>query len=104
MSVKDVLATLRPLAVATPITRANVNELLDKGQIEVHMLSGKWWAIRRNGATLTWKRDAGRIRIPYKYGLKGYGQITEIDFSDRAIAPQSLDPMYFRVKPAPELR
>lgn len=32
---------------------------------------------RRNGATQTWKRDPGRFRVPVKYGLYGYGAITD---------------------------
>ena len=32
---------------------------------------------RRNGATQTWKRDPERFRVPVKYGLRGYGALTE---------------------------
>lgn len=62
------------------ITRANVDTMLDDGAIECAMNSGRWWKIRRNGKTRTWKRDAARIAIPYKYGMYGYGTITETDF------------------------
>ena len=32
---------------------------------------------RRNGRTKTWKRDASRFRVPIKFGLYHYGEITE---------------------------
>jgi len=57
------------------ITRKNVDKLLDDGKIFVALNNGRWWRIRRNGATKLWKRDASRIRIPFKYGLYGYGAI-----------------------------
>lgn len=66
----------------TTITRANVDELLDARRIEVRMNHGRWWAIRRNGATRKWKRDPARIYIPFKVGFKGYGTITELDFDE----------------------
>ena len=65
------------------ITRDNVDSLLDAGQIEIAMRNGRWWRIRRNGKTQTWKRDANRIRIPFKMGLYGHGAITEADFEER---------------------
>lgn len=63
------------------ITRDNIDALLDSGQLEVQMSSGRWWQIRRNGATKRWKRDARRIYIPFKAGIHTYGAITESDFN-----------------------
>jgi hypothetical protein len=34
----------------------------------------KW---RRNGQTQTWKRDTTRFRVPVKFGLYRYDQITQ---------------------------
>ncbi len=64
------------------ITRCNVDALLNAHALQIAMRNGKWWQIRRNGITITWKRagNAHRIRIPYKFGLYGYGAITEADF------------------------
>lgn len=62
------------------ITRHNIDQLLDAGQIEVAIKTGKWWRIRRNGKTQTRKKDAERIRIPFKAGMYLYGVITESDF------------------------
>lgn len=36
-------------------------------------------AWRRNGSTQTWKRDPGRFRIPVKYGIRTYGNLTDGD-------------------------
>lgn len=69
------------MAEHNAITRDNIDALLDAGSIECAMRSGKWWTIRRNGATKRWKRDANRIRIPFKMGLYGYGAIDESDFA-----------------------
>jgi hypothetical protein len=49
---------------------------LDAGELEVEMSNGRWWTIRRNGMTKTWKRDPKRYEIPVKAGLKSYGTIT----------------------------
>ena len=56
-----------------------LNEAIDAGRVWTAMSHGKYWRVRRNGATQTWKRDPNRFRIPVKFGLKGYGQITESD-------------------------
>lgn len=34
---------------------------------------------RVNGKVQTWKRDAGRVRVPVKYGLYAYDAVTELD-------------------------
>jgi hypothetical protein len=77
----------------TPITRDNIDTLLDTCSIEVAMTSGRWWRIRRNGATRRWRRTPDRIRIPIKYGYFGYGAITSQSFRPDG----TLDPAYFRV-------
>lgn len=64
------------------VTRANVETLLDRGELYAGMRNGAWWKLRRNGATKTWKRDATRVRIPIKAGLKSTSAITETDFHD----------------------
>lgn len=62
------------------ITRSNIDKLLDEHKLYVACHNGRWYAARRNGATRKWKRDASRIKVPFKYGFKGYGSINEIDF------------------------
>lgn len=77
----------------TPITRANIDALLDAGAIEAAMTSGRWWRIRRNGATRRWKRDADRIRVPIKCGFRTCGAIVEHDF----LVDGTLDTDHYRV-------
>lgn len=95
-------------AVRPCITRADVEAILDAGRIEVAVGNGKWWSIRRNGQTKTWKSQPGRIRIPYKYGFRGYGAITTWDFINTDGSRQNdvvrdetarLDPTQYRIKP-----
>lgn len=66
--------------MSVAITRQNIDKMLDAGELYAAMNSGRWHKLRRNGATKTWKRDVTRIRVPFKYGLYGYGAITESDF------------------------
>jgi hypothetical protein len=68
------------------MSREQIERHLDAGELEVEMSNGRWWAIRRNGMTKTWKRDPQRYEIPVKAGLKSYG----------TIMPSTLP--YFRVK------
>jgi hypothetical protein len=80
----------------TQITRANVDQLIDARKIQVAMNNGRWWTIRRNGATKRWKRDAKRIYIPYKAGMYVYGAIRETDF----LPGGELNSGAYRVEPA----
>jgi len=77
-----------------PITRENIDSLLNSGKIEIAMQNGNWWRIRRNGATKHWKRDATRIYVPFKAGLYMYGNVSESDFNHDGNA---LNPNFFRV-------
>jgi hypothetical protein len=59
----------------TKLTRHNIDSLLDSGRLEVGMRNGRWWKLRRNGATKTWKTDPERIRVPVKAGMYTYDVI-----------------------------
>lgn len=41
------------------------------------VVGGKCKRWRRNGATQTWKRSPERFRLPVKFGLYQYDQVTE---------------------------
>lgn len=45
---------------------------------ENHERGGKVYTWRRNGKTQTWVTRPDEFRIPVKYGLRNYGQITEL--------------------------
>jgi len=82
--------------MSTPITRENIDNLLDSGRIEIAMRNGNWWKIRRNGATKHWKREATRIYVPFKHGIYGYGNVAESDFCHGPDG-NALNPIHFRV-------
>jgi hypothetical protein len=42
--------------------------------------------VRRNGQTQVWKRDADKFRVPVKYGLREYSEITEQNAGDWHVA------------------
>lgn len=44
---------------------------------EEHEPGGKIYEWCRNGRTQTWRTRPDNFRIPVKYGLRSYGQITE---------------------------
>lgn len=66
-------------------TLAQIEKLLDSGNLEAEMNNGRYWTIRRNGATKTWKRDAARFRIPIKAGLRACGSIETLDIASLGI-------------------
>lgn len=44
------------------------------------------YRVRRNGRTQTWKTRPADFRIPVVHGLRGYGQITELDSASWHVA------------------
>jgi hypothetical protein len=54
-----------------------VERALDMGHLWALMRSGRYWKLRRNGKTQTWKRDPSRFRILVKFGFSGGGEITQ---------------------------
>ena len=78
------------------LTPDNVDELLDGGRLEVAMAYGRWWRLRRNGATRRWKRDPRRVRVPVKAGLYVYDVI--------AMYPRDLGPRGGHLLDSPYLR
>jgi hypothetical protein len=49
---------------------------------ENHEPGAKVFRWRRNGATQTWKTRPSEFRVPVKYGIRSYGNITEVNASD----------------------
>lgn len=60
-----------------PTTRQELETALDARRLYAQVPSGRWWLMRRNGVTKTWKCDPNRFQIGYKMGLKIYGQVTD---------------------------
>jgi len=57
-------------------TQATIEDALNRGMIETEMCNGKWWKLRRNGATKVWKSRPGHFRVPVKAGLRSCAYIT----------------------------
>jgi len=59
-----------------PANLADIEHALDNGALYGAAGNGRFWLLRRNGKTQTWKRDKTRFRVPAKMGLKDCCQIT----------------------------
>jgi hypothetical protein len=57
--------------------RDAIETALAAGHLWALVGNGRYWRLRRNGATKTWKRNPAKFRIPVKAGLKTYGEVTE---------------------------
>jgi hypothetical protein len=70
----------------TPVTHPHWFRLATRSDIdnldihEFYTSNGDRW--RRNGKVQTWKRDPNRFRLPVKYGLKDYDEITQWDLGE----------------------
>jgi hypothetical protein len=53
-----------------------IEEALDHGRLWAAMRNNRWWKLRRNGRTQTWKTRPSEFRIPVKAGLKSYADVT----------------------------
>lgn len=49
---------------------AELETALDRGSVQLLGNNGRWYDIRRNGATKTWKRRPGLAEIPCKVGFR----------------------------------
>jgi hypothetical protein len=61
------------------MTRAEIETALDQGRLEILVGPDRWWRVRRNGRTQTWKTRPGEFRIPIKAGLRVYAAITDLN-------------------------
>lgn len=60
-------------------TREQIEAALDSGSLQTLMNHGKWWSLRRNGKTRTWKTRPDDFHIPVKFGLRGYGIVDNMN-------------------------
>jgi hypothetical protein len=51
-------------------TRLAIEGALERKQLWVAMTNGRYWAVRRNGATKLWKTRPDNFSIPVKAGLR----------------------------------
>jgi hypothetical protein len=54
-----------------------VEAALASGHLWARMSHGRYWQVRRNGQTKTWKTYPGRFSIPVKGGLRSCAYVTD---------------------------
>ena len=59
------------------MTRIAIEDALGRGDLWAAMRNGRYWKLRRNGATQLWKTRPNDFRIPVKCGFKTCTRITE---------------------------
>lgn len=72
--------------------RQEIETALAAGNLWAAMRNGRYWKLRRNGATQTWKRDPSRFSIPVKAGLRSCTRITETDIGSDNFLISETDP------------
>lgn len=77
-------------------TRAEIEYALDARCLWAKMNNGNFWQVRRNGKTVTWKRDPDRFRIPIKLGLRNYGQIDQDNLQSEELVISNTQPAKWR--------
>ncbi len=61
----------------TNVDRYSIETALAAGHVWAAMRNGRYWRLRRNGATKLWKTRPADFRIPIKAGIKSYGYIDQ---------------------------
>lgn len=77
-------------------TRQEIERALDSSQLWVAINNGSYWVARRNGATRLWVKSPWRFRIPFKYGLRGYGQIDQDNLQSTEMVISATKPANWR--------
>lgn len=75
----DALPGMTPLGIKPQphVSLQFIENSLYNGELWAAMYSrGRFWKLRRNGKTQTWKTRAGEYRIPVKAGLRACGAVT----------------------------
>ena len=57
---------------------AEIEDALDMGSLWIQVAGARYWKVRRNGATRTWKKPIAGWRVPVKFGFR---YCTQIDAS-----------------------
>ena len=68
----------------TKPSKTEIETALAKGNLYAAMRNGRFWVLRRNGATQTWKTRPMDFSIPVKCGLKSCARLTDTDSVTRA--------------------
>lgn len=60
------------------MTRDIIEKALAESRLWAAMRNGRWWVLRRSGATKMWKRKPGSFEIPVRCGLRSCVRITNV--------------------------
>ena len=60
------------------MTRQQFETALDAGKLEVQLTNGRWYRVRRNGKTKTWKTRPGEFETPIKWCLRNCGRVSDM--------------------------
>ena len=67
----------------TPVSITEMIAHCDKhSHIWLRTRNGDARQVKVNGKVRTWKRNAGRVEVPFKYGLYEYGKLQASDITD----------------------
>ncbi len=69
------------------LTRENTEHLLATYRLQIMGRGGRWYDVRRNGATQRWKRQPLRASIPCKVG---FYECFRIEFNERGETYETL--------------
>ncbi len=72
-----------------------IEAALKAGNLWAQMSNGRYWRVRRNGKTQTWKTRPGNFRVPIKAGLRSYGEVShdsEVAFENAPFVISETDP------------
>lgn len=86
------------------MTRDELETALDRGRLQIKSVNGgKWYDIRRNGQTKTWKRTPSKVEIPCKVGFKECFRLAGSGWNGNGIAMFASDPTTSIRALAPEI-
>lgn len=65
-----------------PTTLPEIERALAEGRLQAEMSDGRFWKLRRNGATKLWKTRPGEFQIPVKAGFRACGYLRHDNLGD----------------------
>ena len=80
------------------MNRFTFETALDSHNLQISPANGRWYDVRRNGRTRTWKRDPARFEIPIKWAFRETLLVTDSFFNFGSVD------RLFRVKPLEQRR
>ncbi len=67
------------------MTRQEFEAALDSGRLQIQTNNGRWYDVRRNGRTKTWKTRPASFETPIKWAFRECGQVTDVNINNGEI-------------------